>query len=292
MRTYNSLANNDYDNGDQWRFGFNRRVYTSGGKLYRVDDDGLVREYAQNGAVYVSKAGPDTYDTLSWSSSTGKWTWTDGSTQVKEVYEQIGSTGEFRLATVSDIDGTTVRLELAYDTSNRLASVKSGNGEYLYFDYVAGTSRVERVRKLSTTANPLVTYTYDTAGRLYTVAVDLTPDDAGDSVKYTTTYEYTTATSLQLASIYQDDRSRLTFTYYADGRIKTVTDKRGSDISRVSTYTYDTVNGKTTVTDADNQVTELLYYTSGTNENLLLKGVRLKTAGGAVLQSLDLEYNS
>ena len=305
VRTYNSQGGEDYDNGDQWRLGFNRRVYglnlpvnTTDSTVKRIDDDGLERTYKWNGTAYVSKAGPGTYDKLAWDGS--KWTWTDGDTQTSETYEAMvgaGSSGKYRLKTVADTAGKTVTVGYVSgsDLLSTLTTDNSSNGaKTLTIEYVSGTSNIARVVSQGG-ASPRVTYTYDN-NRLYEVTVDLTPGNAADNATdattlYKTTYAYTSASSRLLASITQSDGSVLAFTYDASNRVKTVTDKRGSDVTRQASYDYDTVAGKTTVTEANGQKAEYSYITAATN-NQFLSGITWKTAGGSVLQGVAFVYDS
>ncbi|TAL24297.1 MAG: hypothetical protein EPO01_05775, partial [Aquabacterium sp.] len=300
LRTYNSkTGTEDYDNGDQWRLGFNRRVYglsgtvnTTNSSIKRVDDDGLERTYTWNGTAYVSKAGPGTYDILNWDGT--KWTWTDGASQTQETYEAMvgaGSSGKYRLKTVVDTAGKG--LTLGYVSGGDLLSTittdsASGGARTLTINYFSGTSNIQSVVSQGG-ASPRVTYTYDNS-RLATVVVDLTPDNASDSATYTTTYTYTSGTSKLLETITQSDGSKLKFTYDGSNRVSSVTDVRGSDVSRVTTYDY-SVAGKTTVTESNGQRAEYSYVTAATN-NQYLGGVSWKTAGGAVLQSVAFGYDN
>ncbi|OHX11189.1 hypothetical protein BI347_15905 [Chromobacterium sphagni] len=110
-------------------------------------------------------------------------------------------------------------------------------------------------------------YGYDSANRLISVSTDLTPTDnsIADGQAYTTRYRYDGA-SQRLASIQQDDGSRLDFGYVlvgSDYRIQTVSDVRADGATLTTRFDYDAVNHLTTITDAARQTTLLSYDAAG-----------------------------
>src|SRR6185295_6042241 len=100
LRTYNSLGLLNDDNGDNWRLGYSRKVYgltgtvnTAGSTIKRLGEDGadILYTYDTTRAAYVSTKGHGAYDLLTFNSGTNRWTWTDGRTQAKEVYDNANS---------------------------------------------------------------------------------------------------------------------------------------------------------------------------------------------------------
>ncbi|XVJ69168.1 MAG: hypothetical protein HEQ39_05585 [Rhizobacter sp.] len=98
LRTYNSQAQLDGDNNDNWRIGFYRQVSsltgtvnTAGSSLVRVEADGSQRTYTFNGTQYVNQDGTGAHDTLSYNASSSTWTWTDGDSRVLETYSAFAS---------------------------------------------------------------------------------------------------------------------------------------------------------------------------------------------------------
>lgn len=127
IRTYNSLGLFNDDNGDNWRLGFSRKVYgltgtanTSGSSVKRLGEDGneVIYTWDASRSAYVSMKGSGAYDTITYNSSTQKWTWTDGDTQVKETYDNLNSG---RLTQLTDLDGNT--LTLTYNTAGLITTV-------------------------------------------------------------------------------------------------------------------------------------------------------------------------
>ena len=95
VRSYNSMGAGMDDNHDNWSMGTGRiithvvgTVNTAGSSVTRLDWDGSDTTYYYDTSklAYVSKQGSGAYDTLTYAPSTGKWTWTDGTTQQQEVY--------------------------------------------------------------------------------------------------------------------------------------------------------------------------------------------------------------
>jgi YD repeat-containing protein len=259
LRTYNSLGLLNDDNGDNWRLGYSRKVYgltggsgvnTAGSTVKRLGEDGadVTYTYDATQSAYITDKGNGAHDLLTFSSSTNKWTWTEGSSQIKEVYDNAASG---RLAEVLDPDGN--KLTLGYNTAGLVNSIASANGETTYIDYDTATGKTTNITQIRTVNSSSATltrvrYGYDTSNRLSTVTVDLSPSDnvIADNKTYITTYTYD-GSSKRVATLTQSDGSQLQFTYVqvgADYRIQTVKDVRGSDI-RTTQFAYDTTNRKT-----------------------------------------------
>jgi len=270
VRTYNSQGLLNDDNADNWIVGaygqwvqLTGTAATAGSTLTRTDRDGASATFTWDVArsLYVSPAGAGAFDTIAYDSAALRFTWTDGSTGLLERYE---STGQGRLLLASDPAGNT--LTYAYNTNGTLQSVVDANGETTYFDYT-GTN-LTQIRTVASAANggaalTRVRYAYDSANRLSTVTVDLSPEDnsIADSQTYVTTYTYD-GTSKRIASVTQKDGTSLAFTYVlvgADYRVATVKDGLGQTTS----YTYDTTTRSTTVIDPLGLVSVYSYDAAG-----------------------------
>ncbi|MCW7538237.1 LysM peptidoglycan-binding domain-containing protein [Aquabacterium sp. A7-Y] len=267
LRTYNSLGGADGDNNDQWRLGLSRRITgynATDNTVRRIAEDGsegLYRWDATRG-LYVNKDGAGAFDTLAWSGS--GWTYTDGDTQVREVYEVTNTTTrEARLKSVSDLDGKS--LTLGY-TGALLTSVKTASGETVFIDYDSAAGKTANITQLRTVkadgSQTRVRYGYDSANRLSTVTVDLTPADGtvADGQAYVTTYTYVDATSRRLDTLVQSDGSKLDFDYDDSGRLKTVKESVGGQV--LSTQFDYATPGITRITDTLGQRTDLSYDTA------------------------------
>jgi YD repeat-containing protein len=250
VRTYNSLGQMTDDNGDNWRLGFSRKVYlltgtvnSAGSSITRVAEDGaeVVFTYDATQGVYLDKKGGGAFDTLSFNSSTNLWTWTDGNSRTTETYDNLNGG---RLTTVTDASGNSV--SLTYNAAGLVSLISGADGEKVYIDYDTAAGKTANITQIRTvgatgaTTETRVRYAYDSANRLSTVTVDLTPADnsIADGKTYVTTYSYVDATSRRIAGIVQSDGSSLAFTYElaADGsyRVKTYTDA----LNRTTTFTY------------------------------------------------------
>ncbi|MDO8955026.1 MAG: hypothetical protein Q7V63_09275, partial [Gammaproteobacteria bacterium] len=276
LRTYNSQATSDDDNGDNWRLGLSRKVHglsvspavnTVGSTIKRVAEDGSEAVYSYNAVrgLYINQDGAGSLDTLQWNGSS-TWTWTDGDTRVSETYQAVTgvAAGEYRLKTVQDLDGK--QLTLSYDnTSPLVTKVLDASGESVVITYAG-----KNIQSISTLAVggaqtlKRVTYGYDTNtpnNRLTKVTVDLSPQDGNitDAKTYVTDYTYE-GTSNRLASMVQTGGSKLEFTYLA-GKVETIKEYASSTDIRTTRFDYSVV-GTTTITDPLSQVTTLTYDTS------------------------------
>ncbi|WKB56040.1 LysM peptidoglycan-binding domain-containing protein [Eleftheria terrae] len=264
LRTYNSLGGADGDNNDQWRLGLSRRITgynATDNTVRRMAEDGSEALYRWDAArnLYVNKDGTGAFDTLAWSGSA--WTYTDGDTQRREVYEVTNATTrEARLKSVTEVDGKS--LTLGYSGA-LLTSVKTASGETLFIDYDSAAGKTANITQLRTVkadgTQTRVRYGYDSANRLSTVTVDLTPADGtvADGQTYVTTYTYVDATSRRLDTLVQSDGSKLDFDYDDSGRVKTIKETVGGQVLSTS-FDYATP-GITRITDALSQRTDLSY---------------------------------
>lgn len=323
LRTYNSQATEDGDNNDNWRLGFSRKVLgtysgSAGSTVQRIGEDGSTTTFLWDASLsaYVSKSGGGSFDTLKWNNMLSQWTWTDGDTQVTETYEASGTTGQYRLTKVADLDGKSLTLRYvgiglpAAGLIDRITT--DSTGEYVSIAY--GGASGKNIQSLTTysSANAQllkrVSYAYDGSNRLTEVKVDLSPADGvtADNYVYVTNYTYDGSTT-RLQTLTQSGQSgntlvvnsRLEFTYFTDstlnGRIKTITDVRGTDTSRATTFDYNLVAGTTTITDALDQVTTLTYdistYSGANAKAGQLLSITTPAVGG-VTQTTTYQYDS
>ncbi|HYD79908.1 MAG TPA: hypothetical protein VEC06_08865 [Paucimonas sp.] len=275
VRTYNSYAHFDGDNNDRWKIGFYRQVHglrgtanTAGSKIFRTDGDGNEQEFDFDTArgVYVSAVGGETDDTLAFDSVAGRWTWTDGNTQVQETYDWNRTAGQGRLTGLQDPDGNTQAY--VYDGSGLLNHVTLANGDSVYLDYTGTNLRTIRIVDAANNLLESTHYEYDELNRLSNVAKEWQED--GVARKYSLQYKYEDASN-RLSSIEESDPSanqsllaKLAFTYrlHSDGnyRVETITDMR---LGRVTHLEYDLAARKTTITDPLSGVTELTHDADG-----------------------------
>jgi len=264
-RTYNSLGNFSDENGDNWRQSTDRRVYactgsvnTAGSTVTRRSGDGSESLYIWNSTagMYVSTDGGGAYDTLSYNSSTGIWTWTDGDSRLSETYSWFGS--EWWVVSQTDKSGNSLAYYYQSGTSH-IDRIVTSNGENIQYSWSGNniTDVVTHYTDLQANAAKTITrvhYDYDTSNRLSGVKVDLTPADGGDNVTFGLTYTYSDTTSKLIASISETGTSNLvSFTYVqvgSDYRIQSVTETGSGSGDRTTSFSYDTANRKTIVTDA------------------------------------------
>ncbi len=284
VRTYNSLGQLNDDNGDNWSLGAYTQqlrlvgtVNTAGSTFVRTDRDGSQATYTydSSSSQYVSTDGGGAHDRIRVAG--GAWTWTDGDTGTQERYDS--ATGA--LVSVTDLSGNT--LTYGYDSAGLLTSISKSNGEQTFYDYAGRQlTQIRTVVTSGATSQTLtrVRYDYDASNRLSSVTVDLSPEDGSvaDGKTYLTTYTYD-GTSHRVASVTQQDGTRLSFTYDAAGRVSTVTDALGNQ----SRYTYDTAARQTTLTDALGRRTVVDYDDAGrlVRMSALSRAVTLQTAAYA-----------
>ncbi|MBA4152530.1 MAG: RHS repeat protein, partial [Acinetobacter sp.] len=253
--------------GDGWRWESEKRLSISGlpgvigSSVTRTTGDGYQATYTWGLTGYQSAEGSGAHDTIVLAPALlllpAEWVWTDGSTRAVERYDLNG-----RLKSHTNANGETTTY--TYDGSGRLTSVKDSSGQELVMVYNAG-GKLQRLDTRTTSGGPLtrqVYYAYDTAGRLTSVTTDLTPADnsIADGQVYTTSYTYD-GSSFRIASISQSDGTSAAYTYQlvaGDYRVATVTDASGT-----TTFSYDTTNRRTDVTNGLGQVWSYHYDAAG-----------------------------
>jgi len=273
LRTYNSQGTLAQTGLDGWLTGFERRIELLSGTFNQAGS--VMRRYTGDGAyqdfvfastnTYVSTDGEGAHDTLV--ATAGLWTYTEGSSRYQEDYEQSALQGRLRTIRTFKSDGVTPTVwDVSYDAQGRISAVTAndgtGNGDALLFGYDATTGYLSTV---STREGGLVrgqvSYAYDSVGRLTSVTTDLTPDTTSDNDPsgntdgrlFRTSYTYVDSSSLKIATVTQSDGTVVSYTYQADGKLKSVTqgDTNTNDADGVGetvTYTYGT--NATTVTDS------------------------------------------
>ena len=220
-------------------------------------------------SAYVTTDGGGAHDRLTYAAN--EWTWTDGDSQFTESYEVIagGSAGEWRITEHIDVDGST--LSFTYDANARLDKVTTADGDYTQYGYDAAGN----ITQITTSYTDLdngnnseqlirTYYEYDASNRLIKVTTDLSPNDEAttDGNIYVTNYTYD-GTSNRIASISQTDGSKLDIIYDAQGRVTSLTQTVAGSETRVTTISYDSVNGITTLTDAGGNDIHLYYDAQG-----------------------------
>ncbi|OXI87197.1 hypothetical protein CFB40_16105 [Burkholderia sp. AU31652] len=256
---------------DGWRPGGARTVGELTGKLNevgstvtRTDWDGstIIYGYDAQRRLYVATSGVGARATLAYDAGLRQWDWQDGGKRVAERYDAVRGG---RLLSSTDSDGN--RVDYAYDSAGLLSRVSTASGESTYLDYVGG--RLARLRTVYTDSNgsqrtsTAVRYGYDTAGRLSTVTVDLSPDDnsIADGRVFTTTYSYD-GNSDRVAAIAQSDGAELAFTYALLGgeyRVTSIARRADGGVARVTRLAYDLDARRTTITDPLGAATVLAY---------------------------------
>jgi YD repeat-containing protein len=293
-RSYNSLGDASDDNGDNWRLsaqkivaGLTGTLNTAGSTVVRTDWDGSQTIYSYNAAAgaYVSQQGGSGYDTLTFSSTTNQWTWTDGSSRTVEAYD---ANNGGRIVSRSDTSGNAV--SYAY-TGNLLTRITTQDGEHTDLTW-SGNNLTQITTSLSSgTTLTRTRYTYDTSNRLSTVTTDLTPNDnsVADGNVVTTTYTYD-GTSDRIAGISQTGGASLVIGYTLVGstyRVTSLAQTTAAGVTSTTNLSYDTANGVTSITDAQGQVTRLSY-----DANNQLTQVTLPAAqSGAAAQVMRYTYD-
>ncbi|HYD37812.1 MAG TPA: hypothetical protein VEA60_09375, partial [Allosphingosinicella sp.] len=309
-RTYNSLGDLTDENADNWRQSTDRRIYglvgaygSAGSTVNRVSGDGSVITYSwdqswnNNAGAYVATDGAGAFDTLTQASNV--WTWTDGSTQVKEKYvaavgTTLGTTA-WRLSEVTDLDLN--KLTFTYiagtDKVDRVTTQDLGYTEYVWSGNNISkvvTGYTDLATGLSATLTR-TTYSYS-GNRLTGVTVDLTPTNAADTKIYTTNYGYETyqvagVNRYRVNLITQSDGSSLAIDYdNTSGKVASLTQTVSTGVTRVTTFSYGA--GFTTITDPSGQVTRLDYDA----KNQLTKITAPPAYTGAIAQTLLFSYDA
>lgn len=265
-RTYNSLTDTtDGDNGDQWQQSSHRRLFdlsgvvnTSGSTIKRQYADGSVITYGWNvtRGLYVSADGEGAHDTLSYA---GMWTWTDGSSQMREFYTGHG-TNNWRIYEQRDTDDNIVSYTYIGD---KLDKITTADGSWIQYSWSGNNITQVRTRYTNlangaTVDQTRTRYTYDGYNRLSQVTVDLSPTDnaIGDGKTYVTTYTYY-GSSNQVATISQTDGSYLSISYDTAGRVSGLAQTVASGDTRATALNYGADH--TFVTGPDGQIVKLEY---------------------------------
>lgn len=145
LRTYNSLAAWDGDNGDGWRIGYYRRVQfdAAANVVKRIESDGGESAYAAVGnGQYRSTDGAGQYDVVSFDATTRTWTWVDGETGSSETYrESAVNDGNFLLREIRDTEGHTTTISYSGSLINRIAM----GDEWIDLTYEPGSSRIHQL---------------------------------------------------------------------------------------------------------------------------------------------------
>jgi YD repeat-containing protein len=295
-RSYNSLGLLNDDNGDNWRASAQRSVVlvfgtvnTAGSTIKRIDWDGseVIFTWDAGRSAYISRDGTGAYDIITFASNV--WTWTDGASQTVEKYDNLNGG---RITSTADTDGN--QLTYTY-TSGQLTRVTTASGDYTDLTWT-GSNLTQLITRTSggTIIAARTRYAYDTSNRLVTVTTDLSPADNGisDGKVVTTSYTYD-GTSRRVASISESGSGNfVSFTYAQVGtspdyRIATVTEAMFSGSLRTTSFSYDTVNRRTTVTDPLGKATVLAYDVNGNLTNATYPPATV----GATAQVVQYAYN-
>ncbi|WP_157754320.1 putative Ig domain-containing protein [Lysobacter capsici] len=296
QRTYNSRGLLSQVGGDGWITGFERRVEllsgtvnTAGSVMRRHTGDGSYQDFTFVSAnTYRSTASDGAHDTLTFVNDS-YWVWVEGSSHREERYaDHANATYQGRLTFLREqkSDGAApTSWYVLYDANGRITevqAVETGSAEALLFGYDANGRLISLSTRSAGVVNGQVTYEYDGAGRLSAVLVDLTPDDpSGDDDSYDptqlanndgyhfrTVYTYVDASSLQLSQVRQSDGTLVSYSYDAQGRIKTLTrgDSNNDDsdgVGNTLSFSYDPANRTTEVADSTGRSWAYVYDAAG-----------------------------
>ncbi|ROU08292.1 putative Ig domain-containing protein, partial [Lysobacter enzymogenes] len=284
VRTYNSRGQLSDSGADAWVTGFERRVElvsgtvdTAGSVMRRYTGDGAYQDFVHvSGQLYRSTAGDGAHDTLVRDTGDSSWVWTEESTRRAERYASHADAAlKGRLIRIRDLtsdQATAIYWNVLYDAAGRIVEIaagESGSADALLYAY-DGNGRLSSLSTRSDGAvREQVRYAYDSAGRLSSVLTDLTPDDpAGDRDSWDavdfanndgywlhTVYTYADASSLRIAQVRQSDGTVVSYTYDAQGRVRTLTrgDTNADDgdgVGQTLTFSYDDANRSTEVADS------------------------------------------
>ncbi|MGY8562903.1 hypothetical protein L0938_05715 [Paracidovorax citrulli] len=281
FRTYNSQGLSSQVGSDGWITGFERRVELLSGTVGAVGSvmrlhtgDGAYQDFTHTGGnSYQSTSGDSAHDSLTYTAGSKTWTYVEGSSRREETYaDHANATLKGRLTRIRDLIGdaaSPTSWDVLYDGAGRITQIRSkdtsagATPDALVFTYDAAG----RLASLSTRENGAVigqvSYGYDGVGRLTSVLVDLTPEDAlgdtdswndgtaaaNDGYLYRTVYTYADATSLKISQVRQGDGSTVSYTYDASGRVATVTTGDPQGAHATLSYSYNVASGQTDVTD-------------------------------------------
>ncbi|HEX8623379.1 MAG TPA: LysM peptidoglycan-binding domain-containing protein [Allosphingosinicella sp.] len=238
-------------------------INTAGSTITRGDGDGHGAVYTYDAAkgAYVTTEGGGSHDEIR--NTGGTWTWTDGNSRTTETYLSLsGVPGYYFLSSVSDADGNAQTY--SWNSNGTLNRITNADGDYVQFTLSNGLpTQITTYTAAGAATLTRTRYVWDSLRRLTSVTVDLTPGDhsIGDGKSYTNSYTYD-GTSTRITSISQTDGSKLDITYVlvgSDYRVATLTQTVAAGSTRTTSFSYDTVNRITSITDANGQVTSLYY---------------------------------
>ncbi|MED3662990.1 DNRLRE domain-containing protein [Ureibacillus terrenus] len=279
-RTYNSKSVEDSPLGYRWTFTGNEKlteVYNRNEVIY-TDADGTAHTFIYNPSTQMYQSPKGKYLTLR---------------KVTNGYEIIDKYGIKTFFEREAPDWTTYvtvakirykedrhgnRITYNYDSNNRLINVTDPSGRMLTLTYNA-QGKIAQIQF----EGRKVVYTYDTNGRLKTV------DQYKNATEYSRT-EYQYNSDGRLATIIDPNGRKTDFTYNQEF-LQKVQEPSGEGAEKDlptrpgTTYTYDTVNRITTVTEPEGNTTT--YYT---NSNFVT--IKMVDAAGQEIQFvLDDNYN-
>ncbi|HEX8620555.1 MAG TPA: LysM peptidoglycan-binding domain-containing protein [Allosphingosinicella sp.] len=262
---------------------------TAGSTVTRWAGDSAVYTYDAGRGAYVSREGGGAYDEIRFANNV--WSWTDGDTGLTEYYEYSPFAGKYNLTRSVDADGNT--LTRTY-SGNMIQTMATANGETISFEWADGKIVGINEINVAGVVTRKTRLTWDTVVnfRLASITVDLTPADGSiaDGNVHVTSFTYD-GSSRRVASMTQSDGSRIDVTYVlvgSDYRVATLTEAETASAGRTTSFSYDTANRVTTVTDATGQATQLWYDA----QNQLTKIVSPPATSGAAPQTQLFAYNA
>ncbi|MEM9101106.1 MAG: polymorphic toxin-type HINT domain-containing protein [Pseudomonadota bacterium] len=217
FRTYNSQGIINDDNHDRFRFNINRRVFnligdiaTENSSIQRVEGDGHVATFIWHAErnLYLSTEGADAHDILQYDDNTHQWIYTEGSTRQQDIYDWRDLNG--RLIQERDVEGN--RLNFLYHANGFANKISDSLGNALLIDYNDKGQAIAVQQSINGLHQQKQSFHYDEQGRLQRVKLDLTPDDASDTLTFETLYGYEGSSHL-LTSIQQSNGLQLTISY-------------------------------------------------------------------------------
>lgn len=193
--------------GPLWRSTYEEAILMASDNYLRyIRGDGSVWVIAMKSGNLVVASPATVSATLTDNSSVWTLSFQDG--EKRQFNPQTGL-----LSTIIDRNGNTT--QIAYDSSNRLATVTSAASQHLYFNYGTGSQNL-LVTSVTSDFGVTISYSYDAEGRLSQV-----------------TYP---------------DQSTVSFTYNSQSLITQVTDSNGKILE---SHTYDSNNRGLTSSEAN-----------------------------------------
>ncbi|WP_158266337.1 HNH endonuclease [Allosphingosinicella deserti] len=299
-RTYNSQAAEGLDeNRDRWRQSGDRRIVLAGTEnaagsvATRVSADGSEISYTWNGTrgLYVATSGAGAHDTLSLSNKV--WTWVDGTTQAREIYQKEDVQSAYaRITSETDRYGNSLTFTYFPEKGGNLQKITTADGGFIQYEW--SVENKNNLRSITTgytdvTSTPPKSatltrtwYQYDNGNRLKTVTVDLSPENSNvaDSDVYVTTYHYLSDGTNRIEMIEQSDGT-LVKIGYTGAAVTSITEAGPGGTTRVTKLTYGT--NYTLVTDPLEQVTRLDF--DGVSADKWLKQITAPAAAGGLAQA-------